>query len=169
MTDTDFGRLRISKANGVATVTIDNPPVNVLDVPLMGEIRRLLLSLRDDPNTRVLVFQSADPEFFIAHVDMTLIDEPHAFDELARDATSAGVTAGIDLAPALVEEDLGRAMTLAVARFMVVSSNVPTDRRSSAPLWPCKPQTTSSARSMTGSTSISVTIFRCRPWPVRRA
>jgi enoyl-CoA hydratase/carnithine racemase len=34
----------------------------------------------------VLVFQSADPEFFIAHVDMTLIDEPHAFDEIAREA-----------------------------------------------------------------------------------
>ena len=86
MTDADFSKLRISQADGVATITIDNPPVNVLDVTLMGEIRRLLLSLRNDPNTRVLVFQSADPEFFIAHVDMTLIDEPHAFDELVRDA-----------------------------------------------------------------------------------
>ncbi|MER9139954.1 enoyl-CoA hydratase/isomerase family protein [Mesorhizobium sp. M0830] len=86
MTDTDFRTLRISRAGGVATITIDNPPVNVLDVPLMSEIRGILLSLRDDPNTRVIVFQSADPEFFIAHVDMTLIDEPHAFDDLARDA-----------------------------------------------------------------------------------
>ncbi len=34
--------------------------------------------------------------------------------------TSAGVTAGIDLALALVEEDLGRSMALAVARTMVV-------------------------------------------------
>jgi len=34
--------------------------------------------------------------------------------------TSAGVTAGIDLALALVEEDLGRAMALAVARHLVV-------------------------------------------------
>ncbi|WP_342240761.1 enoyl-CoA hydratase/isomerase family protein [Inquilinus sp. OTU3971] len=86
MTDTGFRTLRISRAGGVATITIDNPPVNVLDVPLMSEIRSILLSLRDDPNTRVIVFQSADPEFFIAHVDMTLIDEPHAFDDLARDA-----------------------------------------------------------------------------------
>lgn len=87
MTDTDFRKIRISRADGVATITIDNPPVNVLDVPLMSEIRRFLLSVRDDPDTRVLVFQSADPEFFIAHVDMTLIDEPHAFDEIAREAT----------------------------------------------------------------------------------
>lgn len=86
MTATEFSRLRISSADGVATITIDNPPVNVLDVPLMSEIRRFLLSVRDDQNTRVLVFQSADPEFFIAHVDMTLIDEPHAFDDVAREA-----------------------------------------------------------------------------------
>jgi transcriptional regulator GlxA family with amidase domain len=34
--------------------------------------------------------------------------------------TSAGVTAGIDLALALVEEDLGHSMALAVARYLVV-------------------------------------------------
>ena len=34
--------------------------------------------------------------------------------------TSAGVTAGIDLALALVEEDLGRTVALAVARHLVV-------------------------------------------------
>jgi transcriptional regulator GlxA family with amidase domain len=34
--------------------------------------------------------------------------------------TSAGVSAGIDLALALVEEDLGRSFALAVARYMVV-------------------------------------------------
>jgi transcriptional regulator GlxA family with amidase domain len=34
--------------------------------------------------------------------------------------TSAGVTAGIDLALALVEEDLGRTISLAVARYLVV-------------------------------------------------
>jgi len=34
--------------------------------------------------------------------------------------TSAGVTAGIDLALALVEEDLGRATALSVARYLVV-------------------------------------------------
>jgi transcriptional regulator GlxA family with amidase domain len=34
--------------------------------------------------------------------------------------TSAGITAGIDLALALVEEDLGRALALAVARHLVV-------------------------------------------------
>ncbi|NEH33123.1 enoyl-CoA hydratase/isomerase family protein [Rhizobium leguminosarum] len=86
MTDTDFSRLLISRAGGVVTVTIDNPPVNVLDVPLMSEICRFLIAVRDDADARVLVFQSADPEFFIAHVDMTLIDEPQAFDEFILEA-----------------------------------------------------------------------------------
>jgi transcriptional regulator GlxA family with amidase domain len=34
--------------------------------------------------------------------------------------TSAGITAGIDLALALVEQDLGRTVALAVARYLVV-------------------------------------------------
>ncbi|MDI3954778.1 enoyl-CoA hydratase/isomerase family protein [Pseudomonas aeruginosa] len=86
MTHKNFSRIHISQARGVTTITIDNPPVNVLDVPLMIEIRRYLLAVRADPTIRVIVFESADPEFFIAHVDMTLIDEPQAFDEVARDS-----------------------------------------------------------------------------------
>ncbi|WP_241299815.1 enoyl-CoA hydratase/isomerase family protein [Burkholderia stabilis] len=86
MSNQAYSRLHIEHDCGVATVTIDNPPVNVLDVALMSEIRRFLASVHDDPSTRVIVFQSADPEFFIAHVDMTLIDEPHAFDQIAKEA-----------------------------------------------------------------------------------
>jgi len=86
MNHSTYSRLHIEHEQGVATVTLDNPPVNVLDVALMHDLRRFLMATRDDPHTRVIVFQSADPEFFIAHVDMTLIDEPHAFDEIAKDA-----------------------------------------------------------------------------------
>jgi transcriptional regulator GlxA family with amidase domain len=42
--------------------------------------------------------------------------------------TSAGVTAGIDLALALVEEDLGRRMALEVARYLVVFLKRPGDQ-----------------------------------------
>lgn len=83
MPDTEYSRLNISRANGVATITIDSPPVNILDAVLMREMHSFLFSVRADENTKVLVFQSADPEYFIAHVDMTLIDDPHAFDEFA--------------------------------------------------------------------------------------
>lgn len=93
-----FTMLRIAHDRGVATVTIDNPPVNVLDAALMGELRRYLLSVRNDPAIKVIVFDSADPDFFIAHVDMTLIDDPHAFDEIARE-----VPAGLNVFQALGE------------------------------------------------------------------
>lgn len=85
MFDTDYSRLRIARMGGVATVTLSNPPVNVLDASLMTELRRFLLSVRDDDDIKVVVFESANPDFFIAHVDMKLIDDPHAFDAIARD------------------------------------------------------------------------------------
>ncbi|MFD7025252.1 enoyl-CoA hydratase/isomerase family protein [Promicromonospora sukumoe] len=73
--------LRVSREAGIARVTIDNPPVNVLDVALMADLRHVLAELRDDDSARVIVFDSANPEFFIAHVDMSLIDSPDAFDQ----------------------------------------------------------------------------------------
>ncbi|ASU84087.1 GlxA family transcriptional regulator [Nocardiopsis gilva YIM 90087] len=51
--------------------------------------------------------------------DITVDPDP-IFVRDGRIATSAGVTAGIDLSLALVEEDLGRATALATARYLVV-------------------------------------------------
>ncbi|MGW4164483.1 GlxA family transcriptional regulator [Streptomyces sp. NPDC004788] len=53
------------------------------------------------------------------HPAVTVDPEP-IFVRDGRLATSAGVTAGIDLALALVEEDLGRDVALTVARHLVV-------------------------------------------------
>ncbi|MFJ9554044.1 enoyl-CoA hydratase/isomerase family protein [Nocardiopsis sp. NPDC101807] len=80
-----YATLRVSRADGIARVTLDNPPVNVLDAALMADLRHLLTALKDDESVRVIVFDSADPEFFIAHVDMSLVDTPDAFDEIAAD------------------------------------------------------------------------------------
>ncbi|MCP2168596.1 enoyl-CoA hydratase/isomerase family protein [Goodfellowiella coeruleoviolacea] len=85
-----YATLRVRHEAGIARVTLDNPPVNVLDVALMADLRRLLTGLRDDDSVRVIVFDSADPDFFIAHVDMSLVDAPDAVDELAAD-TPEGV------------------------------------------------------------------------------
>ncbi|MFD6938527.1 enoyl-CoA hydratase/isomerase family protein [Streptomyces goshikiensis] len=80
-----YATLRVSLEGGIARVTLDNPPVNVLNVALMADLRHLLTALRDDDSVRVIVFDSASPEFFIAHVDMTLVDTPDAFDRFAAD------------------------------------------------------------------------------------
>jgi enoyl-CoA hydratase/carnithine racemase len=80
--------LRVTRESGVARVTLDNPPVNVLDVAMMTDLRHVLTALRDDDSVRVIVFDSADPEFFIAHVDMALGDH---LDDLAEIAVPEGV------------------------------------------------------------------------------
>jgi transcriptional regulator GlxA family with amidase domain len=58
-------------------------------------------------------------ELAARHPDVTVDPDP-IFVADGNIITSAGVTAGIDLALALIEEDLGRAMALAVARHLVV-------------------------------------------------
>jgi enoyl-CoA hydratase/carnithine racemase len=98
MTEPNFTKFRVSWQGRVAAVTIDNPPVNVLDMGLMAEIRRFLASVHDDPETRVIVFESADAEFFIAHVDMTLSEQPGALEELQR-----GVPEGLNPFQAFAE------------------------------------------------------------------
>jgi enoyl-CoA hydratase/carnithine racemase len=72
-----FKFLKIRIDQGVAFVTIDNPPVNVLSLELLGELSRFSLKVARDDDVRVIVFDSADPDFFIAHFDVdTLITTP---------------------------------------------------------------------------------------------
>ena len=68
-----YNLLEIRKDRGVAWVTIDNPPINLFDVALMIEMESLGRELEADDEVRAIVFQSANPEFFIAHADVELI------------------------------------------------------------------------------------------------
>jgi enoyl-CoA hydratase/carnithine racemase len=58
---------------GVATVTIDHPPSNLVDGAFIGALLTLLPALESDPQIRVLLFRSADPDFFLMHGDVTQI------------------------------------------------------------------------------------------------
>ncbi|MFJ5992916.1 enoyl-CoA hydratase/isomerase family protein [Lentzea sp. NPDC092896] len=90
MTGQTYSTLRVSTDRGVARVVLHNPPVNVLGTTMMRELRGLLDGFRDDPSVRVVVFASADPEFFLAHVDMLVLEDADGLDELAK-AAPAGV------------------------------------------------------------------------------
>ena len=81
-----YAHLDVVVEAGVARVTIDNPPVNVLSVALVDDVTHLLTSLRDDTSTRVIVFASANPEYFIAHVDMTIGEDAEAVGRLMSEA-----------------------------------------------------------------------------------
>jgi enoyl-CoA hydratase/carnithine racemase len=86
MTNDAYSTLRVSSEHGVARIVLDNPPVNALGITMMRELRTVLDALKDDPSVRVIVFSSADPEFFIAHVDMHIAEEMDALQELAASA-----------------------------------------------------------------------------------
>jgi enoyl-CoA hydratase/carnithine racemase len=59
--------------SGVATVTIDHPPYNLVDGAFIGALVGLLDKLENDPAVRVLVFRSADADFFLMHGDVEQI------------------------------------------------------------------------------------------------
>ena len=65
--------LKIRMDRGVAFVTIDHPPINLFDLALMQEINNIGIELESDTSVRVVVFDSANPDFFIAHADVTLL------------------------------------------------------------------------------------------------
>ncbi len=69
----DYKSLKIRVERGVMFATIDHPPINLFDVDLMKEISRLTKEVINDDSVRVMVFDSANPEFFIAHADVNQI------------------------------------------------------------------------------------------------
>ena len=63
----DYNCFHIGFDAGVAFVSIDHPPINLLDEALSQEFDRLGRELETDESVRVVVLQSALPDFFIAH------------------------------------------------------------------------------------------------------
>jgi enoyl-CoA hydratase/carnithine racemase len=68
-----YACLRTRLDRRVLFVTIDHPPINLFDLPLMREMDRLGREIEVDDAVRVVVFDSANPDFFIAHADVNLI------------------------------------------------------------------------------------------------
>ena len=72
----DLTTLRVDVHAGVASITIDHPPINLLDSALRADLDRVTRRLEDDRSIRVAVFQSALPDFFIAHADVRPVPRP---------------------------------------------------------------------------------------------
>jgi len=51
-------------------VTFDSPPVNVIGPDMMRDLKDLLTELESNSTVNVVVFDSADPDFFLAHYDL---------------------------------------------------------------------------------------------------
>jgi len=62
---------------GVATIEINNPPINLVDRAFVVELMTLVDALSKDEATRVVVFRSAHSDFFVNHFDMaTALNQP---------------------------------------------------------------------------------------------
>ena len=90
---TDYRHLTVRVEGRAVWVTIDNPPINLITRALLIALLRFSDRVAADPTSTVVVLESADPEFFIAHFDVTLLqgepgDAPprperlNAFDEM---------------------------------------------------------------------------------------
>jgi enoyl-CoA hydratase/carnithine racemase len=75
MTQT-YRTLRVARSDeGVLSVVIDAPPMNLIGPELVRDLVTLLSELESDDDIRVMVLGSADPEYFVPHVDLTKVPE----------------------------------------------------------------------------------------------
>ena len=67
--------LRVRREGAVLFADIAAPPMNLLGTELVRDLVSLIQRTEADPTLHVLVFASADPDYFISHVDVTRIAE----------------------------------------------------------------------------------------------
>jgi enoyl-CoA hydratase/carnithine racemase len=70
--------LTVRTEGAVLFAEIAAPPMNLLGFKLVRDLVSLIQKAESDDAVRVLVFKSADPDYFISHVDVTEIDEYRA-------------------------------------------------------------------------------------------
>jgi enoyl-CoA hydratase/carnithine racemase len=71
-----YRTLRVARSDeGVLTVVIDAPPMNLIGPELVRDLVTLLSELESDEDIRVMVLESADPKYFVPHVDLTKVAE----------------------------------------------------------------------------------------------
>ena len=73
-----FETLKVRREGVVLFAEIAAPPMNLLGPELVRDLVSLIQSAEADEAVRVLVFRSADPDYFISHVDVTRIKEYRA-------------------------------------------------------------------------------------------
>ena len=74
MTDyAPLGLLHVNIEDMVAFVTIDAPPMNVMVRDLFVQLAKFSAMVAEDDDVRAVVLRSDDPDFFIAHFDVSLI------------------------------------------------------------------------------------------------
>jgi enoyl-CoA hydratase/carnithine racemase len=73
-----FETLSVREEGAVLFAEIAAPPMNLIGPELVRDLVSLIQRADADDAVQVLVFTSADPDYFISHVDVTRIDENRA-------------------------------------------------------------------------------------------
>jgi len=73
--DSKYETLKVRKEGAVLFAEIAAPPMNLLGPELVRDLVSLIQRAEADDAIQVLVFKSADPAYFISHVDVTKIKE----------------------------------------------------------------------------------------------
>jgi enoyl-CoA hydratase/carnithine racemase len=79
MSYADLPGMRVAVRAGVAVATIDIPPMNLIGNDLFTALYAFTEAAASDTAIRVVVFRSADPDFFIAHGDLEAEDDHVVF------------------------------------------------------------------------------------------
>ena len=69
----DYRTIDTKNENGIFWATINNPPMNIFTAELYSEMVDLSTRVSEDATVKVLVVDSADPDFWIAHFDVELL------------------------------------------------------------------------------------------------
>lgn len=69
-----MSNISIINNKGIATVTLNNPPANVITIDLINEINAFVLSLKDDRDIKIVIFKSSNKNIFLAHLDLNVIN-----------------------------------------------------------------------------------------------
>jgi enoyl-CoA hydratase/carnithine racemase len=70
-----FQKMSVRGEGGVLFLNIAAPPLNLIGPELVGDLVTLIQQAEDDDDVRVVVFKSADADYFIAQVDMNRVAE----------------------------------------------------------------------------------------------
>jgi enoyl-CoA hydratase/carnithine racemase len=73
-----FETLQVSTDGPVLHVAISAPPMNLLGPELVRDLVAMIQRAEGDAGIKVIVFRSADPDYFISHVDLTKVAEYRA-------------------------------------------------------------------------------------------
>jgi enoyl-CoA hydratase/carnithine racemase len=57
------------RSPGYCRVTFDHPPINTITATIVSELSELVGLIEQDPDLNVVVFDSANPDFYLAHYD----------------------------------------------------------------------------------------------------